>query len=495
VIVVAVYIVVAIVVISLGLAFVLGVMRFTVRYPTRAFQTLFFFLTLASIASVVLAQRTLSVGDYGIAVVLGGDSTDTLVSKLLLLSVVVGSFAMCVAWWIRPSRAPSENVFPTNHSWNVDPLAIAFLVYFVSFAILPIFGGKKFYFHVNLVYPAFVVVAALLWARPAGEDAVRIVKQSLTVIVLASLIAAIVSPSMALQAGYVSLIPGFSSRLWGVASHANGLGAVAASLLVIEMSFPSKSWLWRFICISVSASALVMTQSKTSLAAAFLALVVLFCWRLWHTSSIHPAPKIEAQLLKRAIFFLLLGAAMLVVWFFIGLPGIAGGITDRLDERALGHIGSATGRTAIWQLAIRAGLEAPVFGQGADFWSLETRLRYGLPGAVNAHNLVLHTFSVSGVVGVLGLGTFLFVLLTYALRTRHVTHGGSLALIVMLATRAMFEVAVQPRAILTGEFFALMGVLICMMSANRTLLAQRLAPVDGTIDRRTAELGAVAVRP
>jgi len=490
----SIYIVIAIVVISLGLGFVIGVMRLTARYPTHAFQALFFFLTLASIASVVLSQRTLSVGDYGITVVVGADSTDTFVSKMLLLPVVLGSFAMCVAWWVRSRSSPRENIFSTDQYWRLDPLVIAFLVYFVTFAILPILGGKKFYFHVNLIYPVFVVVAALLWARSAKEHAVNVVKQSLAAIIFVSLVSAVASPSMALQAGYVSLIPGFNSRLWGVASHANGLGAVAASLFVIELAFPSKAWLWRFIVASMSATALVMTQSKTSFAAVFLALGVLICWRLWHTSPNNHAQKFEAQLLKRALFFFVLGAVVLIAWLILGASGIVGGITDRLDERALGHIGSATGRTAIWQLAIRAGLEAPVFGQGADFWSLETRLRFGLAGAVNAHNLVLHTFSVSGIVGVLGLGVFLFVLIKYALRARHTTHGGSIALVVMLAARALFEVAIQPRAILTGEFFALMGVLICVMNANGNLPTERPLIVKRRTDGATPKFGAASVQ-
>ena len=101
----------------------------------------------------------------------------------------------------------------------------------------------------------------------------------------------------------------------------------------------------------------------------------------------------------------------------------------QLEGRAVGRLETGSGRTYIWDMAIRGAMESPLFGQGMDFWSLENRLRWGLMGAVHAHNLFLQVFSVSGFVGLTALLVFLYFFVRYSIRAAKITHGGSIAML------------------------------------------------------------------
>ncbi|MEY3759047.1 MAG: hypothetical protein RIR39_538, partial [Pseudomonadota bacterium] len=133
---------------------------------------------------------------------------------------------------------------------------------------------------------------------------------------------------------------------------------------------------------------------------------------------------------------------------------IFAGLENKLNASAVGDITTATGRTLIWKNAIKGGFYNPLFGQGGGFWSIENIHRTGLTGAVHAHNLFLQAFSQSGMVGLLALLAFLWFLVCYSFRAAKVTRGGSVALMSVFLIRAMFEVPLQPNAILGAEFFA-----------------------------------------
>jgi len=229
-------------------------------------------------------------------------------------------------------------------------------------------------------------------------------------------------------------------------------------LLVLEAAEPAKrNWLRISIWVA-SSSALILTQSKTSILAATAGLFIIFSWRLLTDifSLDHAHRKNGALAPMALIAFVAIAIAMIGAWIMFSDASILGNLEKKLDMRAADDITTATGRIWIWEVAIKGGLDNPLFGQGGDYWSLENRLRTGLMGAVHAHNLFLQAFSQSGIVGLGALLVFLWILVRYALRAAKGTRGGSIALMAVFFMRAMFEVPLQPNSILGAEFFSTM---------------------------------------
>ncbi|MEO6563668.1 MAG: O-antigen ligase family protein [Nitrosospira sp.] len=433
------------------------------RWSGRLFSYLMLLILTASIGSVLLSARVLRVEHHALVVGSEGDVEGTLLAKLLLATVVGCSFALCAAWVLKFGKSTTRtNRFKTRGLCPPNDIVIAFMVFYIAFSILPLFFGQKYYFHVSLIYPFFVFLALLLWVQLSSVDPVVIVKQCLAVVVLGSLIASIVAPQLAVQPGYIGLIPGFNMRLWGISSHANGLGAIACTLLLLEAAEPSaRAWLGRII-LAAAGLALILTQSKTSILAALFGLTMIFGWRLLlrareqaSVSSTNGGLIVTGLIGVFAASIVVVGA-----WAIFADTAVLASLERNLEGRAVSGLTTATGRNWIWAAAIEGGLENPLFGQGAAFWNLENRARWGLSGAVNAHNLFLQTFSVAGLVGLAALLVFLYFLLRYAIRASKVTRGGSIAVITIFFIRSMFEVGISPNAILGSEFFAMMACFI-----------------------------------
>jgi exopolysaccharide production protein ExoQ len=287
-------------------------------------------------------------------------------------------------------------------------------------------------------------------------------------------------PELTTQPGYRGLVPGFDIRLWGLTSHANTLGAVASIFLVLEVAEPS-SRKWVRNCILAAATlALIMTQSKTSILAAVLGLLTITIWHLVVFLQETNRSSVKNNNLLGIFFVTLLISPPVILggWLLFADSSLIIAIEREFDPIAVGHLSTASGRDLVWQLAVKSGLESPVFGWGAGFWE-KIRLMPGMSGAAHAHNLFLQVFTRSGFVGLTALAIFLYFLLRYSIRSAKNTRGGGAALMVLFLTRAIFEVPIQPNAILGGEFFAMMGFFIYTISrgAKPIIKTQEIEPV------------------
>jgi O-antigen ligase len=352
-------------------------------------------------------------------------------------------------------------------------ITIAFMVFQVAFSILPIFFGERYYFHVNLIYSLFVCLALFLWARLSAIDPVIVAKQCLAWIVFSSLIAAIVAPQLVMQPGYIGLIPGFDLRFWGVTSHANTLGAVACMLLILELAEPStRPWL-RTTILAAAALTLVLTQSKASIVAAFIGISIIFGWRLLNrTHEVIASSKHGSSVPIVLLGSLIVSIAAIGAFAIFLDTDMLAALKSQLDSRAVGTLSTATGRTLIWNTAIEGGLQSPLFGQGADFWGIDNRLRLGLGGATSAHNLFLQTFSRSGLIGLVALLVFFYFLARYSMRAAKSTRGGSLAILAVLLMRSMFETSFQLNSVLAGEFFVMIAHFIYVIDRGAKPIAR-----------------------
>lgn len=444
---------------------IISIVSLALRWPGRLFQFLMLLILTASVGSILLSGRTLTFSEQGLTIAsdVNLDAGSGLVAKLLLILVIGCAFSLCIAWILFKNNAKLNN-FHQKYliSTPSNDIAIAFMVFYIAFSILPIFFGKVYYFHVALIYPFFIFLALFLWMPFSKTNPVNIAKQCLAIIVLGSLVAAIIAPELALQPGYTGLVPGFNLRLWGITANANTLGSVAAVLLVLEVAESTKRKWLSFIILCASACTLILTQSKTSLMAAILGLTICYVWRVLAglNTGNTTASKNNAMKAIALIAGVSITAATIGAWVMFSDTSLLAAIEGKLATRAVGDMTTATGRTLIWQLAIQGGLENPIFGQGADFWGLENRLRYGYTGAIHAHNLFLQVFSRSGFIGLTSLLVFLYFLIKYSFRASIRTRGGSISLLVVLLIRSIFEVPIQPNSILGAEFFAMMSIFL-----------------------------------
>lgn len=427
------------------------------RWPGHVFSSLMLLILVATVSKIILSGRVLVLNEWGYLDNFVQAGSDSLLAKVLLTVVIVSSVAMCLAWPVNlRSRNRVISRFAERGLKAPTDIVIAFMVYFVAFSILPIFFGQKYYFHVSLIYPFFVFLALLLWIQLSDVDPVITSKQCLSLIVFGSLAAAVVAPNIAIQPGYGGLIPGFDIRLWGITHGPNTLGSAAAILLVLEAAEPArKNWL-KMSNWGGAGLALILTQSKTSILAAIVGIFIIFSWRLltdvFSKDGIHRKNGTLASM--ALIAFVAVTTAMLGAWIMFSDTSILAGLEKSLNTRAVDDIATATGRLWIWENAIKGGFDNPLFGQGGGFWSEENAHRTGLLAAVHAHNLFLQAFSQSGIVGLGALLIFLWFLARYALRAAKGTGGGSLALMIVFLMRAMFEVPLEPNAILGAEFFS-----------------------------------------
>jgi O-antigen ligase len=351
----------------------------------------------------------------------------------------------------------------------------SFVVFYVGFSLLPIAFAQSHYFHVSLVYPFFVYLALLWWAEVSSVDPALVAKRCLGVVVFGSLLAATVAPGFATESNYSGLLPEFTLRVWGVTGHPNTLGSAACALIVLESAERSAK-AWRHIGIQWGAGlALVLSQSKTAMAATFLGLSVIATYRFLAWMRAGPVARGRMPALPLSAIAVLV-VALLATGSWAVMSDSSGLIPTEppLDTRAISELSTATGRTNIWAAAIDAGLRNPLFGQGADFWSERNQARLGLFGAVHAHNLFLEVFSRSGFVGLGSLLVFLGFLVTYSVRAAGRSRGGSLGLMSVFLLRAIFEVPIQPNVILGAEFLAMMAYLCYVLDRG----AKRLVSAD-----------------
>ncbi|MEP6877801.1 MAG: O-antigen ligase family protein [Nitrosospira sp.] len=439
----------------IAIVLVVGV---TSRWPGHMFKYLMLLITSASLGVILISQRILRLEEQGLTVTSEDGAGGGLLAKLPLVAVIGCSFAMCAAWYLRVhTKKNQDNRFYHRGLRAPNDIVIAFMVFYIAFSILPLFFGQQYYFHVSLIYPFFVFLALFLWIQLSSIDPVIVMKQCLALIVFTSLGAAVVAPQLSMQPSYEGLIPGFNVRLWGLTVGANALGSVAGMLLVLEAAEPSeRKWL-RNLILAGAAAALIMTQSKTSILGAVLGLSVILVWRL--VTAIpkisHNHSKGQRQITVGLIATFLVTITTTAAWVMFSDSSVLSTLENKLAAPAVGRLATASGRTWIWEVAIQGGLENLLFGQGADFWSLKNRLRMGLGGAVHAHNLFLQAFSRSGLVGLATLIVFLYYLVRYSVQASKKTRGGSIALTAVFLMRAIFEVPIQPNAVLGAEFFAM----------------------------------------
>jgi len=306
-------------------------------------------------------------------------------------------------------------------------------------------GGTEPSFSHQLIYP-LLIFATVFLARPRDPtDFLQAVKPVLLLIIYASAVAAVAFPKWALYDDRSALFAGIP-RLFGVTSHPNVLGPMAAFYLVIELLRPANRW-FRMLNAMVAIAVLFFSQSKTAWALALSALFIWLAVRVWRGIGLGLRGDRNWQ---RALFSAFgVGGFALVAMF----AAFIAGAFDRFNLDNLEGLTTLTGRTDIWNITIGVWLDNPLFGYGQELWGDAFRVKYRMLHVGQAHNQFIQTLGESGVVGMVGLLIYLWMFALVAIRHAGPTNGLSVSLFVLLILRSVTEVPLQNGILFDGSFF------------------------------------------
>jgi O-antigen ligase len=347
----------------------------------------------------------------------------------------------------------------------------SFAAYFLSMSVVSgIFGTTPAFSH-NSMYSLLVVWAFYVTCDRPFPPFVQLTRDALFIFMVVSLAMLLIAPELVQQKGYPGEIPGLDFRFWGLASHANNMGPIAAFFLLLLYLRTYQSRFLVIAAIGVAVVSIVLAQSKTAWAASIVSLSVLVI-RSLYISFFHALIKGQPRLFPVLIAFVFIAISLAGLFIVSGNYYVKplGYANDVLNHFAR----TLTGRDVIWYITMQQFYDNPLFGYGPDLWGYEFSARYGYLGiASNAHNQVLE---VLGSAGAFGLATFVVyfgILIRYAFILMPMTKGVSLALVVFLIVRGIAEVPLGLANITTTDFFMHLVVIGIFLRAAYALNASK----------------------
>jgi O-antigen ligase len=416
------------VVAALGLA-----LHVEYRWPNRLVPAAAPLIVLGIAVSSLLSGRNLVLAEHHIDMLSEQPGGGTQILRLITLTLLSISLARVIGALLRRASltpAPGTGLF------------VALLLYTVASNFLPsAFGTVPAFVH-SMFYA--IVIFAGAWAdrrEPVGPT-IALAKHALYALMIGSLIAAVVVPNIAVQPGYKSLVPGLHIRLWGLGSNANSIGPLALLTLLLEYLQPTRRRWLRWSLAGITLVVFVLAQSKTVWLSMLLVSAVLVAYRASGSGIKRHLPVLTA--------FALLGASSLAL--FVVLRMDVASLWDRLAaSETASAITTVSGRTGIWEVAIREWLASPVFGYGPEIWGPRFRAEVGMPYAFSAHNQFLQTLSVAGAVGFVALLAYLRHAIPAAFRAAPATRGVSVALLTMVLVRCLSEAPLAMTGLIDGD--------------------------------------------
>lgn len=342
-------------------------------------------------------------------------------SRLAHLVALTVSFSEIFSWLQKKVTLKS----PQRTVW----FSIAF--YFLSSVVISSLFGEIRDYNANILY-APVVFTAVVVCLSREDDHMRFLSNLRIIFFipcLASLAAMTVAPSLVLETGYKSLIPGFSIRLLGLTQHANSMGSLAAMALALELFFflrGKANALFAVTCLAC----LLLAQSKT----AWLMTVVIGLIFLVQAIRTRTANKRASPL----------GLGLIAMAFFVASFAILGLLlkTDAIANFFLNDktgLMTFTGRTKIWEVTLNELYANPLFGYGIALWDPLYRYQHGMLMVGQAHNQLFQILGQAGALGAFSMLVYLLMLTRSAFRASKTTHGLSLAFLVILLMRCFSE--------------------------------------------------------
>src|SRR5438105_2380037 len=249
--------------------------------------------------------------------------------KWFLRLVLLAVLTICV------SRLLAAAFSRENRGAGGGGLLVAFGLFFLTNTVLSSALGTHPEFRHEHYYVLFLVAAVYASRTQDPGTAIHFAKSGLLIFLIASCLVSVVAPELTIERNYHSFIPGVTIRFWGLESHANSMGPVALVYLLLAIHQPfERGWLQR-LGVVMGVAVFVMAQSKTTWAAAAIAvpLMLVLRTRAW----------------GRAVFVLLASGVLVAVALLL-LPSMGPSLEDVLATQEAQEATTLTGRDVIWSL-------------------------------------------------------------------------------------------------------------------------------------------------
>ncbi|MBZ5577650.1 MAG: O-antigen ligase family protein [Acidobacteriia bacterium] len=274
-----------------------------------------------------------------------------------------------------------------------------------------------------------------------------------------SLIVGIVLPDNAWMHDYISsFIPGLNDRFAGIAGHPNSMGAVVGIAVLMELDQffgdGSKRWL-SLVHLLLGSALLLLTQSK-------MALLACAACAVWFLLS-------RRNRLLRGPVRVVVVATTVVAGALVAWASLADWVASNQY-----NLDDLTGRIGVWQYLWDVARERPWFGYGDALWSqlyLSESFQYKW-AAGNAHNQLLNSFLMTGLVGVGCLVAFVTALFRQRRRIDPNYRALFTACLAFLLIRSIAEAGFEPGSLGVAGLLqtVLIGFCFCLRKPERAAL-------------------------
>lgn len=320
-------------------------------------------------------------------------------------------------------------------------IAGALFVFYVTNVVLPAGFGAVPHVSRSLVY-ALVIFVAFYLSRDDGSDVVvDAARNSLLVLMVASLVCLFVTPELTRRVYAPEVrLPFIDFRFWGLGASPNNIAPLALQLALFTLHRPFRRTWCNSISLASALAVMLLAQSQTTWAISLVVVPLFLLYRngMLGADKVRLSPGLAAVALPFAIFavFALLGLA----WSEWTSPVVSA--TDAI---------TFTGRTDVWRVAWDEFERNPIFGYGHLAWQEDFRHMIRMTWAFHAHNQMLQSLSVAGMLGGIGLLIYIGVLVRYSVASAAATRGLAPALLAIILVRSITETPLDMSAALLGE--------------------------------------------
>ncbi len=342
---------------------------------------------------------------------------------------------------------------------------LLFVLYVVSNGIIGAFFGTNPNFVPGLLYPLILLVILAIDSNWSIREVLYSIKTGAFIVLSLGIVLLLTRPSMVLEGGSSGAMAIIKFRYWGATPHANALGSIAVLYILLEILCPSKNTKWRVIGMVVGIISIVLSQSKTAILGILLSMGCIWIIPSRAVAGNRPI-RSDVLVTLKIISIMLLPMLLYIILLFSGYE-------SKIDKVMASDTGKSvttlTGRTQIWDAALREWKDNPVFGYGPDLFNVEHRMRIGMNFAFHAHNQVIQTLAQSGLVGLVGLIVFLGLLAGKLLSRSVASRGVSLALFAFLLVRCVTEVPLRSGNMVSGEYLYMLALVAIAMSSSSSI--------------------------
>lgn len=433
-------------------------------------------LSLAS--SAIITRRDLSLGEGS---VFRPDIADVASGNWVSRGITLVCLVIAIE---RLARFIVRREYQNARGMGVIALLLAFIG---SVNILAaVFGSPGGFTH-HLLYAPIVALAVFAYAQRQSAQCIVVVRNTLFVFLLASLLLLLLRPEMVAETHYrAGILPKLSLRYYGFATHPNTLAPLCLLLICSIRLQPYKGSTFNISGFVLSFVSLLLTQSKTSIALVLFG--VAWFWLNDRRAAAVGAVNLQKWQARSTTFFFLIAGLMGTVFIAIFLTN--GDILEkgiRLAERL--QLVTLTGRTQIWAETLRAARENWLFGYGPGLWDLVFRIKVGLP-FTHAHNQFIHVFGAAGAVGLVSLVAYLVALARFSWQSRAASRDVSTVLFIYLLLRGFTELPLSVSNAMQGEFIVQLFLLVVCVGAAQVGVTRIAVPASRFAKSRPAARGA-----